>query len=129
MNSGDAGNLLPNGFYPLLRSHLPKLSVGKKHISKPLLFFFFSFFFHSMKNFPADTSLHQHPSFTGCSSLHSQLRQWRGGEETMGGLGGRVRRRETEGVHTHTDTHTGEHPDRRRVVKRERSCGSAIRLS
>lgn len=47
-----------------------------------------------MMNLPADSSLHQHPAFTGCSSLHSQLRQWRGGEETMGDLGGRVRRGE-----------------------------------
>lgn len=47
-----------------------------------------------MMNLPADSSLHQHPGFTGCLSLHSQLRQWRGGEETMGGLGGRARRGE-----------------------------------
>lgn len=35
MNSSDAGNLLPNGFYPLFQSHFSKLSVGKNTSANP----------------------------------------------------------------------------------------------
>ena len=124
-------------FYLLLRSHFSKLSVGGVHIVSG---------WGVQKTCP----LHQDPSSTGCSSLHSQLRQWRGGEDTMGGLGGQVRRgegqeggwgggkgvcmghthtRTQESADTHTHTHAGQHTDRRRVARRERSHRSAIRLS
>ena len=61
-----------------------KLSVGKEYISKPFFFFLAT---ACMMNLPDDSSLHQHPAFSGCSSLHSQLRQWRGGEENNGRFG------------------------------------------
>lgn len=69
-------------FYTRLQSHFSKLSACKEPISNPC------FVTASVMNVPADGSVHQHHPFAGCSSLHSQLRQWSRGDQTMGGLGG-----------------------------------------